>query len=254
MSFRIAVAGKGGVGKTTIAALTVLALHERTGKVVMAVDADPNSNLGEKLGIRPVRTIGDMREEMLKNADSLPPGQSKQEYVEYQMRLATVEENGFDLLSMGRPEGPGCYCYVNNIMRTFLDQAMDDYDYVVIDNEAGMEHLSRRTTKSMDVLMVVSDATKTGMETASRLVSLAKEMKIEVGCLALTMNGVKGAPPSAVEEIANSMLPCMTFEVPFSDDLMNLNAEGRPLTELGADDHAFKAIRAMVEQLVPSSR
>jgi CO dehydrogenase maturation factor len=251
MSFRIAVAGKGGVGKTTISALIVLALHERTGKVIMAVDADSNSNLGEKLGIRPERTIGDMREEMLKNADSLPPGQSKQEYVEYQMRLATVEGEGFDLLSMGRPEGQGCYCYVNNIMRTFLDQAMDDYDFVVIDNEAGMEHLSRRTTKSMDVLMVVSDATKTGIETAARLVSLAKEMKIDVGCLTLTMNGVKGTPPAAVEEIAESMMPCKTFDIPFSDDLMNLNAEGRPLTELGSDDHAFKAVRAMIEHLVP---
>jgi len=137
MSFRIAVVGKGGVGKTTISALLVRALHERTGKVVMAVDADPNSNLGEKLGVMPERTIGDLREKMLKSADDLPAGQSKQEYVEYQMRLATVEGDGFDLLSMGRPEGPGCYCYINNIMRTFLDEAMDDYDFVVIDNEAG---------------------------------------------------------------------------------------------------------------------
>jgi CO dehydrogenase maturation factor len=249
MSFRIAVAGKGGVGKTTISALLVRALHERTGKVIMAVDADPNSNLGEKLGIRPVRTIGDLREEMLRNADNLPAGQSKQEYVEYQMRLATVEGEGFDLLSMGRPEGPGCYCYINNILRTFLDEAMDDYDLVVIDNEAGMEHLSRRTTKSMDVLIVVSDPTNTGMNTAERLVSLAKEMKIEVGCLALVVNGVRGVTPPSVEEIAKSITPCRRFNVPFSEDLMNLNAEGRALTELGDWDESYRAVKAMVAEL-----
>jgi len=141
MSGRIAIAGKGGVGKSTIAALLVRALHERTGKIIMAVDADPNSNLGEKLGIKVERTIGDIREDIMKRADDIPVGQSKQEYVRYQMRLALVEGEGFDLLSMGRPEGRGCYCYINNILRTFLDLAMDDYEYVVIDNEAGMEHL-----------------------------------------------------------------------------------------------------------------
>ncbi|MDD1769703.1 MAG: AAA family ATPase [Methanomassiliicoccales archaeon] len=250
MSFRIAVAGKGGVGKTTISALLVRALNERTGKVIMAVDADPNSNLGEKLGVRPELTVGDLREEMLRNADNLPVGQSKQEYVEYQMRLATVEGEGFDLLSMGRPEGPGCYCYINNILRTFLDEAMDDYDFVVIDNEAGMEHLSRRTTKSMDILMAVSDPTKTGMETVARLVSLAKEMGIDIGCLALVMNGVKGQPVPAVEQMAEGMLPCRTFAVPFSEDLMNLNAEGRSLLELGENDHAYKAVKTMLDDLV----
>jgi CO dehydrogenase maturation factor len=250
MSFRIAVAGKGGVGKTTISAMLVRALHERTGKVIMAVDADPNSNLGDKLGVRPERTIGELREEMLKKADSLPAGQSKQEYVEYQMRLATVEGDGFDLLSMGRPEGPGCYCYINNILRTFLDSATDDYDYVVIDNEAGMEHLSRRTTKKMDVLLVVSDPTKTGIETASRLISLAKEMQIEIGCVAIAMNGVRGVPPPAVDEIAGAMTTCRMFDVPFSDDLMNLNAEGRSLFELGESDHAYKAVDAMIGSLL----
>ncbi len=252
MSLRIAVAGKGGVGKTTISALLVRALHERSGKLIMAVDADPNSNLGDKLGVRPEHTIGELREDLLARADQIPPGQSKQEFVRYQMRLATVEGDGFDLLSMGRPEGQGCYCYINNILRTFLDIAMDDYDYVVIDNEAGMEHLSRRTTKAMDVLVLVSDPTKTGIETAGRLATLAKEMRLEIGCLVLVMNGVRGQPSAAISEAAGELLSCQSFTVPYSEDLLDLNAEGRTLFELSEDDHAYKAVNAMLDVIVPS--
>jgi len=153
-------------------------------------------------------------------------------------------------LTMGRPEGPGCYCYINNILRTFLDQAMDGYDFVVIDNEAGMEHLSRRTTRRMDVLMIVSDPTKTGMETAARLAALAKEMKIEVGCLALVVNEVTGRPPSALDEILVGLSPGKVFVIPRSEDLMNLNTEGRSLLELADGDHAYKAIKAMVGALL----
>jgi len=251
MSFRIAVAGKGGVGKTTISALLVRALHERSNKLIMAVDADPNSNLGEKLGVKPEHTIGELREDLLAKADQIPAGQSKQEFVQYQMRLATVEGEGFDLLSMGRPEGQGCYCYINNILRTFLDMAMDDYDYVVIDNEAGMEHLSRRTTRSMDALLLVTDPTKTGIDTADRLASLAKEMKLQVGCLALVINGVRGQPPSAIGETMIELLSCKSFAIPYSEDLLDLNAEGRTLFELSDDDHAYKAVKAMTESLLP---
>ncbi len=238
----IAIAGKGGVGKSTIAALLIRALHERTGKVIMAVDADPNSNLGEKLGLKVEHTIGELREDLLKNADNIPAGQSKQEYVEFQMKLAMVEGEGIDLLTMGRQEGPGCYCYINNILRTFLDMAMDDYEYVVIDNEAGMEHLSRRTTKSMDILLLVSDSTKVGLETAARLLALAKEMGLEVKRSVLFVNGIRAVPRPALQEEIDMLDVDEVVYIPFSEDILNSSMEGLSIWELSGEDRAYKAV------------
>ena len=247
MSYRIAVAGKGGVGKTTVSALLIMALHERTGKVVMAVDADPNSNLGEKLGIRVERTIGELREDLLRNVDSLPSGQSKQEYIEYQMRLATVEGEGFDLLSMGRPEGPGCYCYINNILRTFLDLSMDRYDYVVIDNEAGMEHLSRRTTMNMDVLAIVTDYTRVGMETAGRLLELAREMKVSVGSTALVVNMMPEADNPLLEQLIGESRFDEVVRVPRSEEVARRAVEDGSLSDLPISDPAYQAVQRLTQ-------
>jgi CO dehydrogenase maturation factor len=246
MSYRIAVAGKGGVGKTTVSALLIMALHESTGKVVMAVDADPNSNLGEKLGIRVERTIGELREDLLRNVDSLPPGQSKQEYIEYQMRLATVEGEGFDLLSMGRPEGPGCYCYINNILRTFLDLAMDRYDYVVIDNEAGMEHLSRRTTMKMDVLAIVTDYTRVGMETAGRLLELAREMKVSIGSTALVVNMMPEADNPLLEHLIGESRFDEVVRIPRSEEVARRAVEDGSLSDLPISDPAYQAVQRLI--------
>jgi CO dehydrogenase maturation factor len=247
MSYRIAVAGKGGVGKTTVSALLIMALHESTGKVVMAVDADPNSNLGEKLGIRVERTIGELREDLLRNVDSLPPGQSKQEYIEYQMRLATVEGEGFDLLSMGRPEGPGCYCYINNILRTFLDLAMDRYDYVVIDNEAGMEHLSRRTTMNMDVLAIVTDYTRVGMETAGRLLELARGMKVSIGSTALVVNMMPEADNPLLEHLIGESRFDEVVRVPRSEEVARRAVEDGSLSDLPISDPAYQAVQRLTQ-------
>lgn len=246
----MAVAGKGGVGKSTISALLVRALHQRTGKVVMAVDADPNSNLGDKLGVKVEHTIGELREDLLRNVDSLPPGQSKQEYVEYQMRLATVEGEGFDLLSMGRPEGQGCYCYINNILRTFLDMAMDSYDYVVIDNEAGMEHLSRRTTRSMDLLLLVSDPTKVGVATAARLLDLARGMGLEVGRSVLLVNGIRSVLHPAVQQEIEALAADRVLHVPYSEEVLTSSLEGRSVWQLSEADPAFKAVRSALDQML----
>jgi CO dehydrogenase maturation factor len=250
MTYRIAVAGKGGVGKSTISAMLVRALHERKGKVIMAVDADPNSNLGEKLGLRPEHTIGELREELLKRADDLPPGQSKQEYVEYQMRLATVEGLGFDLLSMGRPEGQGCYCYINNILRTFLDLAMDKYDFVVIDNEAGMEHLSRRTTKNMDLFLLVTDPTKVGVETASRLLALAKEMDLDIKKKVLIINGMKNTLHAVSQDALDKVNVDEVIHIPFSEDVQNYSIEGRSIWELSESDNAYISLASWINRIV----
>lgn len=189
MTFTVAVAGKGGVGKTTFAALVVRHLHETTGEIVLAVDADPNSNLGAKLGTEPAKTLGAIREEMLAKGEEEPgAGISKQEYLDYQIRLALKEGDGFDLLTMGRQEGPGCYCYVNNMLRTILDSIASRYRYVVIDNEAGMEHLSRRTTRASDVLFVLCDESRGSQEAARRISALADEMKLAIARKALVYN------------------------------------------------------------------
>lgn len=203
MTFAIAVAGKGGVGKTTFAALSVRHLSESTKEVVLAVDADPNSNLGAKLATEPGRTLGDIREELLRQGDQLPKDMPKQEYLDYQIRLALKEGNGFDLLTMGRQEGPGCYCYVNNMLRTFLDALSSRYSFVVIDNEAGMEHLSRRTTRSPDVLFVLCDRTKASQDAAKRIAILADEMGIKAKRKALVFDmldtDAKGPPVQTVD-------------------------------------------------------
>ncbi|MEM0448862.1 MAG: AAA family ATPase [Methanomassiliicoccales archaeon] len=250
MSYRIAVAGKGGVGKTTLAALIIRALHERTGRIVMAVDADPNSNLGEMLGVRVERTLGQLREDFMRQIDSLPTGVSKQEYLGQQMRLAMVEGKGFDLLSMGRPEGRGCYCYINNMLRTLLDNAMDSYEYVVIDNEAGMEHLSRRTTSHMDLLLLVSDATTIGVRTASRLLGLAKEMELEVKSIALAINGIRGQIHSSVEETVQRVSTDATFMIPFSQQIYDISLEGKSVWDLSGSDPAFHAVRSMLDSVL----
>ncbi len=188
MTFTISVAGKGGVGKTTFAALTVRHLSESTGQVVLAVDADPNSNLGEKLETPSGKTLGEIRESMLAEGDDQQKGLSKQERIDYQIKLALREGKGFDLLTMGRQEGPGCYCYVNNMLRTIVDALAEKYQYSVIDNEAGMEHLSRRTTRRSDVLFVLHDGSKASLDAAKRISSLADEMRLKIGRKALVQN------------------------------------------------------------------
>ena len=202
MTFTIAVAGKGGVGKSTFAAFAIRHLHESTGEVVLAVDADPNANLGLKLGSEPGRTVGSIREELTAAGDEPPKGISRQEHLEYQIRLALKEGTGFDLLTMGRQEGPGCYCYVNNMLRTFVDALSVQRKYVVIDNEAGLEHLSRRTTRSSDVLFVVCDRSKTSLESAKRISLLTDEMKLSVQRKVLVFNmldpGSDGPPVNEV--------------------------------------------------------
>ncbi len=245
----MAVAGKGGVGKSTISALMVRELARRSGKIVLAVDADPNSNLGDKLGVKVERTIGDLREDLLKRSDEIAAGGSKHEAVIYQLRLAMVEGKDFDLVTMGRSEGRGCYCYINNLLRTFLDEVMDDYPYVVIDNEAGMEHLSRRTCQRMDVLLVVSDATKVGLDTAGRILALAKEMELEVGSFVLAINRTR---PIGSDQLG-TIIPDGFHQVvllPVDEEVERFAVQGRPLTQLETGSDLAQAVRGMVQGFV----
>lgn len=182
------MAGKGGTGKTTIAASLARLIRERTGKSVLAVDADPNSNLGELLGFEPARSIGDILDDICANPEKVPAGMTKDRFIEFKVQSSVVEGEGIDLLTMGRPEGPGCYCYVNNVLRGVMEKLLKDYDYVIIDNEAGLEHLSRRTTRKADTLLVVSDASAVGLKAAARIQGLVRELKIDVKNRLLLVN------------------------------------------------------------------
>ncbi|KQM11220.1 hypothetical protein AOA80_10135 [Methanomassiliicoccales archaeon RumEn M1] len=249
MPYVIAVAGKGGVGKSTLSALLVRTLSERTGEVILAVDADPNANLGDKLGVKVERTIGQLREDLLNRADEIPAGVSKQDAVMYQLRLAMAEGETFDLVTMGRQEGRGCYCYINNLLRTFLDSVMGDYRYVVIDNEAGMEHLSRRTCQRMDMLMVVSDPTAVGLTTARRILELAREMEVEFSHSMLVISRVRGEVPDGLRhDIEDAGFESWTV-LPHDDEVDRLAEEGRPLTELSRDSPAAAAVRQLVTRM-----
>jgi len=243
VTFTIAVAGKGGVGKSTLSALMTLRLAKEDGSPVLAVDADPNSNLGDKLGVRVERTVGSMREAVAANeADSAG---SKHETVMYHLRMSVLEADGFDLVTMGRPEGQGCYCYVNGLLRSFLDEMMGRYRFALIDNEAGLEHLSRRTCRAMDVLLVVSDATRTGLETAGRVLSLSKEMGIDVKRSALAINRHEGPLPHVPEGFD------LVAALPHDEAVWRASMDGAPLTALPQDSALIAAVDSLLRQLAP---
>src|SRR4030042_6089894 len=193
MAFVIALAGKGGTGKTTIAGLTVRYIIARKKMPVLAVDADSNSCLNEALGVDVHATIGKLREESLQTIRSgadRPGGMSMEQIFDYQVQQSLIESKGFDLMVMGRSEGPGCYCVANNIIRKYTDKLSETYPYVVIDNEAGMEHLSRRTTHKVDLLLIVSDPAVRGIQTAKRIKGLVDELQLEIDRCAVIINRV----------------------------------------------------------------
>ncbi|MDD5561405.1 MAG: AAA family ATPase [Candidatus Omnitrophica bacterium] len=176
----IAMAGKGGMGKTTIASLIIRRIREKKIGSVLAIDADPNSNLGEILGFKPGCDVGAILDDISANPEKVPTGMPKERFIEYQVQSAIQEEDGFDILSMGKPEGPGCYCYVNNVLRSVVSKLSKDYDYIIIDNEAGLEHLSRRTSCFADLLIVVSDASSIGLKSARRIKELSTQLKLKI--------------------------------------------------------------------------
>ncbi len=245
MTWTMAVAGKGGVGKTTFSALAVRHLHQATGKVVLAVDADPNANLASKLGTEPGKTLGEIREDVATKAGETEAGVSKHEMIEYKIRLALKEGDGFDLITMGRQEGPGCYCYVNNILRTVMDSLADRYDYVVVDNEAGMEHLSRRTTRSATVLFVVSDGTVSSIKAAARISSLADEMKLQISRKVLVLNKRASDAAATAETRVDGF--DRVYSVRNSSQIASGAQESESLMGLHGLDPAFSDIAAILD-------
>ncbi|HSO30346.1 MAG TPA: hypothetical protein VLS28_10615 [Candidatus Sulfomarinibacteraceae bacterium] len=244
MSYVVALAGKGGTGKTTVAGLVVRSLR-RAGRVpVLAVDADPNTSLDVALGLRPARTISDVIDAS-HGMREVPGNIPKSTYLEYELEDCLAEGRGVDLVAMGRPEGPECYCASNHLLRSHLDKLMGAYRSVVVDNEAGMEHLSRRTTRDVDLLLVVSDATLVGIRTALRIRALIGELKLTVRASALVVNRVAELPPPVAAAIAEGGLRLVGL-VPDDPLVAAFELAGRPLLELPDDAPAVAAVESML--------
>lgn len=242
----IAVSGKGGVGKTLVAALLVRGLSERKAGSILAIDADPDANLAEALGVSVERTIGDLREEISKG---IPPTVEKRKYLEGKAFEITVEAGGFDLLSMGRPEGPGCYCALNHMLREVIDATTNAYDYTIIDAEAGLEHLSRRTTQNVDVMLVVTDASKRGLDTARRIQELARELDIKFKETGLVLNRVSDKNRRTLEEKALALGIPIAAEIPEDRYVSEYDLAGKPLWNLPLESPARKTIKELAGKM-----
>jgi CO dehydrogenase maturation factor len=252
MSRVIAVSGKGGSGKTTTAALTVKYLLARGLGPVFAVDADPNSNLAEQLGVPEYGTVGGIREELTANRDALPAGMSKPDYIRYRIAETVSEARGFDLLSMGRPEGPGCYCYVNSLLRDYLDNRGREYPSVVIDNEAGMEHLSRRTTRDVDLLLIVCDTTAASVTAALRIGALTRSLDLHIGRTGVVLNRTTEVPVPVSQRLQEAGLSILGI-LPDDPQVMAQAREGTPLLGIDEASAAFAALGAILDQSLPAA-
>jgi len=247
----IAVSGKGGTGKTLLSSLLIKALSDN-GKDILAIDADPDSNLPEALGVEVIKTVGDVREELKVDTaeGNIPKEMNKWDILDYKIMEAVVETPKFDLLVMGRPEGSGCYCAVNNILRKIIETLSKNYDYIVIDTEAGLEHLSRRTTQNVDTMLVVTDKSKRGILTAKRIGDLAKELDIKFTDIFLVINRItpnnkdlilKKAEDTGIEIIGT------IYEDP---QVSEYDIEGTPLVNLNKDSDSVLAVSKIVSRIL----
>ena len=240
----IAIAGKGGTGKTTIAALIIRALKERASGSILAIDADPNSNLGEMLGMERATSIVEIMDSIAGNPGQIPSGVTKDRYIDLKVQESLDEGEGYDLLSMGRPEGPGCYCFANNMLRGLIKKLMKSYSHVVIDNEAGMEHLSRRLVRNIENFIIVSDASVIGIRAAARISKLVDELKITVKEKSFVLNKAKTGPETFKEEIEKGHLS-LKIVLPFSEELEDAALKNRPIFDLSNNNPVLSSVRSI---------
>ncbi len=249
MSFTIALAGKGGTGKTTLAGLLVKYLISKNKVPILAVDADANANFNEVLGVKVLDTLGGAREEMKKG--QVPSGMTKDIFMSMKLEQAVVEAEGFDLIVMGQPEGAGCYCAANSLLAGFLEKLTANYPYIVMDNEAGMEHISRLTTKNVDILLIVSDTSRRGLQAAARIHALAGELNIGVGKSCLIINQTREADIEALMEFVGQDGLKLLGTVPEDSAVYDYDFRGKPTITLSEDNPAVKAAFALFDQIIP---
>jgi len=248
MAFSIALAGKGGTGKTTLAGLLVKYLVKSGKTPILAVDADCNANLNEVLGLEVKDTLGNAREDMKKG--QVPSGMTKDVFMEMRLEEAIGETEHFDLVVMGQPEGSGCYCAANTLLTTFLERLTGNYSYLVMDNEAGMEHISRLTTHDVDILLIVSDTSRRGLQAAVRIHELAKELNIGVGKSFLIINQTRREPTEAMLDMLGNNGLELIGTVPEDEAVYEYDMNGRPTIELPEDSASVRAAFDIFNKIV----
>lgn len=259
MTTTIALAGKGGTGKTTVSAMIIKYLINKGEIPILAIDADPSANLNMVLGVDLEYTVGGIREGMLQQVKesqnvggaargSIAGGMSKHDYLDYEIHNSLIESEKFDLIAMGRSEGPGCYCAVNHNLRDILDKLSDNYPYVVMDNEAGMEHLSRRTTQDVDHLFIVSGPTQRGLSAANNIVELRDELEINIKNSYFILNRVPGEIPPPLQETIDKLDVSFLGPVPMDQNVMEYDFSGKPLIELPDDSAVYLAVAEMLDR------
>ncbi len=248
MPYTIALAGKGGSGKTTMAGLLIKYLVKENKTPILAVDADCNANLNEVLGLEIKDTLGNAREEMKKGV--VPGGMTKDIFMEMKLEEAMVEATGFDLVVMGQPEGAGCYCAANTLLAGFMDRLAGNYPFIVMDNEAGMEHISRLTTKNVDILLIVSDSSRRGLQAAVRIEDLAKRLNIGVGKSYAVINQIKEAPSDQALEMIKAGGLDLAGTVPEDRTIYQFDFSGRPTIEMPDDCPSVQAAFKIFDKIV----
>ena len=248
-NINIAVAGKGGTGKTTISALITRILIESQKGSVIALDADPNSNLNELLGVKVTKTVGELVENFKKDGAALPKGMYKDQMVEMNLHQSVIEGKGFDLLVMGRGEGQGCYCAANNLFKRYIDMLQNNYKYIVMDNEAGMEHISRKTTTNVNFLFLVSDPSLRGILTAARLRDLAKELKINAEKVFLIVNRINGNLDLKLKEYISAQNFEILGLINSDDALTDIELSGKSVFDLSSKSIALNQVKEIIKNL-----
>jgi len=238
MAFSIALAGKGGTGKTTICGMLIKYLINKGKTPILAVDADSNSNLNDVLGVEINDTLGNAREEMKKG--KVPDGMTKDVFISMKLQQSVVETEHFDLIVMGRPEGAGCYCAANTLLSGFLEKLTNNYPYIVMDNEAGMEHISRLTTKNVDILLLVADASTRSVNAAIRINELANSLNIGIGKTMLIINKLNSNPSEKIMEMINDSKIQLAGTLPSDDSIYSCDIQGSPTIDI-PEDNAFVA-------------
>ena len=254
MAHVIAIAGKGGVGKTTLCGMLIQYLGERGRGPVLAVDADANSNLNEVLGVEVDMTLGDIREDIARAEmaakSPIPSGMTKADYAEFKFASAIIEDDDYDLLVMGRTQGKGCYCYVNGLLQAQLTKFQNSYPYIVVDNEAGMEHISRGVLPSMDTAILVSDCSRRGIQAVGRIAKLIEECDMRPKTIGLIVNRApQGVLNDGIKEEIELQGLHLLGVVPQDDMVYEYDCEGKPTTQIPSDSPVKKALYQILDNL-----